>query len=209
MRKGLKLVLSVLGTIIALVLAHFFNICDMLLQFVPVDNRYDVCVGIYFTVIEFAISEGYERVCKKIEEKKTDIELTFYKPKEDPDINNTPMLKFNKTGMSEVKMRVRIRGNCNNISDSTIKISAIKQADMQFAKKGPGVKINENGDALIALADICYGHENLIHEEVFDLVFQRGTYETGVRTMLEPEIQPKGKRVRFSFNKIKLVMEEQ
>lgn len=208
MKKCIRLFVSFIGSLLALLMAHYFNICTYL-EFIPDDKKYDVCISIYFVCAETIMGIFFDWVCKKIADSKTQVEASFFKPRDEANINTNPVVQFNELDMIEVNLRVKITGKSSNIENSSIKIDAIKQIDMQFAKKGMGSTINNNGDAIINFSDACEGHKQIDYEEEFKLVLQRGDYDTHSSIVIKPEIiLNKSKRVDYKCNYIKIKLEE-
>lgn len=208
MKRCIRFLASFIGSIVALLMAHYFNFI-IFLTFVPDDKKYDVCIAVYFTCIEAIIGIIFDFICEWFESRRTYIEVVFYNPKETVNISATPIVKFNNMGMAELMLRVKVKGKSANIKNGSIRIEAFKQADMQFAKKGLGAKISNNGDALIKLMDICDGHEELDYEEDFKLVFQRGDYDTYSSRNIKPElVSVKSPYVKYERNYMEIILEE-
>lgn len=208
MRKWLRLLVSLIGSIFALFIAHCFNICDWF-TFIPEDKKYDGCVAIYFTLVEMGIGFAEEKIISFKESRKTYIEVSFYKPGDEASLNATPLLRFNDYGISEVMCKLSIVGKCSNIIDGEIVIPAINEADIQFAKRGNGTSVNERGDAIIKLGDICSYTETINHQEDYRIVLQRGLMDTRSELLLKPIIKNvKTRNVSYKNNQLKIVMEE-
>lgn len=208
MKKWIRLLASFIGSIVALILANYLNFCDFI-TIIPNDKKYDACLAIYFTIVEALVDTIFEKINSEIEKRKAYVEVLFYKPNEEETSNANPVVYFNDMNMAEIMCKIGVRGNCSNIEQGEIVIPAIKEAEMQFAKRGNGSRINNKGDAMISLKSICEGRTHINHQEDYRIIFQRGANETRSKAVIEPHINiPNTRWVNFIYNKITIKMEE-
>lgn len=209
MKKWIRLFLSLVGSIMALVMAHFCNIFNYI-SYIPQDKRYDVCIAVYFTLFETFIDIIFTWILECIDKIRTKVEVVMYLPSEVPNANTTPIVRFNDMGMAELRVQLSVIGNCKNVLSSEIVMKSIIQADMQFARRGTGSSIDENGNAIINLNDIVHNRDTIQFEEDYKIVLQRGAIDNGVEIYLKPQINKHKKIsiVKFVTNGAKLVLEE-
>lgn len=209
MKKWIKPILSLLGSVIALLMAHGFNIFSYM-TFIPNDKQYDVCIAVYFTLFETLISMFCACCEKKINEGKTDIESVIYLQNEIVNQNNNPVIKFNDFGMAEMLLHVKVSGKCKKLKGNRIVLRSFSQADMQINRKGTGAKIDNTGNYIICLESFCGTRECLQYEEDYRIVLQRGAIDNSASIILRPELisDKKIKGIKHIANEAKVVLEE-
>lgn len=136
----------VLSALIAIYLLSLFNLVDYV-SIVPEDIKFETGLTIYFAIVEnilFAIK------LKIKENYASEITCIFYK--EDADISNKPVIKFDENDVCQVKCVLDIRGNNNILGKSKIRISLPRWVDVQFDEiQSEIVKTEERHECLINL----------------------------------------------------------
>lgn len=209
MKKWLKLCLSLAGSIIALVLAKWFNIFSYM-TFIPKDKQYDVCIAVYFTLLEMIIAYIYEAIEQKVEKEKAKIHSVIHLKNEGPNLNSVPEIRFNEMGMAEFYLHVELDGMCKKMDGCKIRIQSFIQGDMQLGKKGSSANIDNDGNFVIDLEKICGQREDIHWEEDYRIVLQRGVIENGGGIVLKPELVYNTKKfgMIFKSNKSRVMWEE-
>lgn len=208
-KKVFRLLLSFGGFIVALLVAHGFNIFDYM-TFVPEDKKYDVCIAVYFAVMETGITFLYDGIVEQIAQKKTYIEAVFHLPTEFSNSKSVPIIKFNDMGIAEVKLNLMVKGCCSNLINNGVMIRVPQQVDAQFSKKGVGIKQDNQGNLLIMLDEVCRNREVFESEEDYKITFMRRDYDNKATISLSPELllKKKDRRISFVKNEAKMVLEE-
>ncbi|UBK38668.1 hypothetical protein KLF44_04445 [Clostridium perfringens] len=112
-----------ISSILSLWLISYFNIVKYL-TFIPEDNRFDVCLALYLTIIQILINLFDRWLQKKFEENLSEIEVIFYKDKNNKSINVNPTISFDKeTGIGQVKCSVEMKGNTKLLSNTKLIIA--------------------------------------------------------------------------------------
>lgn len=209
MKKWIQLAISFVGSIIALLLAHYFNIFEYM-TFIPSEKSYDVCITIYFTVIQTGVNIGFYEINKWLEEQKTKIEAVVYLPNEEPNLNSCPIIKFNEMDMAEIRLKLSVNGKSKTILDKKIIINALAQVDLQIGRKGIGVSVDNSGNIMFEMEKMCQGHEAINIEENYKLVLQRGNIDDSLTIIMKPKLVKKArtKNIKFFTNEAKIVLEE-
>ena len=194
MKKWIQLAISFVGSIIALLLAHYFNIFEYM-TFIPSEKSYDVCITIYFTVIQTGVNIGFYEINKWLEEQKTKIEAVVYLPNEEPNLNSCPIIKFNEMDMAEIRLKLSVKG---------------KSKTIQIGRKGIGVSVDNSGNIMFEMEKMCQGHEAINIEENYKLVLQRGNIDDSLTIIMKPKLVKKArtKNIKFFTNEAKIVLEE-
>ena len=209
MKKFFRLLLSFVGFVIALLVAHGFNIFDYM-TFVPQDKKYDVCMAVYFAVMETGITFLYDWIDDCIAKNKTYIEAIFHLPSEYSNSNSIPIIRFNEMGIAEVKLHLVVKGRCTNLTNNGVMISVPQQVDAQFAKKGVGIKRDNQGNLLIMLDEVCRNREVFEGEEDYKITFMRRDFDNEASISIAPELlaKKKDRKINFVSNEAKVVLEE-
>lgn len=204
-----RILASLIGTLIALVLVNLFNIFEYI-SIIPADSRYDIGITIYFTLIEIAVDMLYDKSLKYIESSKAHIEAILYLPNQEYNVEAVPNVRLNDYGMAEMRLHIGLSGKSNKIKNSTIMILAFQYADMQFEGRGTGAQIDNQGNLVIDLKDLCNNRTEIKCEEEYKIVLQRGAIDNGSEIVLEPEIKINGKKdcfTKYTHNKAIIVLE--
>lgn len=209
MKKWLQLIVSFVGSLLALWLASFFNFFDYI-TFIPADKSYDVCITIYFTLIETVLNIAYSAWIEWWEKEKTQIETVIYLPNEEPNRSGCPVIRFNSMDMAEIKIKLVIKGKCKNIINKNIVLQTMTQADMQIGRRGIGAVIDNNGNFVIKMCQLCQSREEIETEETYKVVLQRGNVEDSSQITMKPILSTGSKnwRVKYISNEAKLILEE-
>lgn len=209
MKKWLKLGLSLVGSIFALLLAKWVNIFSYMSS-IPNDKQYDVCIAVYFNLIETAITIIFERIEKIIEKNKTKIFSIIHIKNEEPNLNSAPVIRFNEMGMAEFFLHIKMSGKCKKMIGKKIVIQSFVQGDMQIGRRGSGVIIDNMGNLVIDLEQICGSREYLNFEEDYRITLQRGLIDNSGSVVLKPELISDGRccGVKHNKNTVKISWEE-
>lgn len=209
MKKFMRVLTSLIGSLIALAMVHFFNIFDYI-PLVQPENSYDIGVAVYFSLTEMAVGMLFDWFVGLIEKSKTHIEAILYLPNQVPNETVVPRVRLNNMGMAEMILHVRVHGKCKKVKDSQIMISSFLQAEMQFARRGTGTEIDDNGNVLINLKAFCNKRAEIQCEEDYKIVLQRGAIDNSANIVLKPEIKSNVKLngTKFICNEADIVLEE-
>ena len=103
MRKWLQILVSIAGILLALCLAHAFNICDYM-TFIPKDKSYDVCITVYFALVEVITSILLSMILDWMEARKVNVEVIMFASNEAPNKASCPIIKFNKISLNDTSI---------------------------------------------------------------------------------------------------------
>lgn len=208
MKKWMQVFISFVGSLLALWLVHIVNIFDYM-TFIPKDKSYDVCIAVYFTLVEAMVNILYSMLLNWIKDRKVDVEAIIFSANEAPNITSCPIIKFNEMGVAEFSMKVSVKGKRNNINNNSIVLNSMRQVDYQIGRRGTGAKVDNAGNYIIEIDKICYNQEVINVEEVYKIVLQRGDMEDSSTIMISPKLlETKGKHIHFMSNEAKLALEE-
>jgi hypothetical protein len=209
MKNIFQVVLLLAGTIIALLMAHIFNIFNYM-PFVPIDKKYDVCIAAYFTLVETIINNLVNFIYAKVSKNRTFIKVTLYNLQEVPNPNSIPKIYFNNMGIAKMGMKLSIKGRFRNIREKKVIINHFLHADMQFDRRGTGATIDNEGNLLIDLNKFNQNDKVIECEENYIIVFQRSITENSAEILIRPSIEktPNSFFLNFNENAAKLIMEE-
>lgn len=203
MIKIIRVVLSLIGAIVALIIAHQFNIFEHM-DFIPGDKAYDVCVTVYFTVVESLINIIWDSVASIIKEKQTEVKVVLFNDKNYVSPGCNPVVRFNDMDVAKVFARVYISGNVKNINDKKVMIYAMSQMDFQIGNKGSALSLDENGNISIDLKKMCGNQDKVQLSEDFSFIMQRSVKGENI-TVISPELQ-KGSFVKYICNNATIMM---
>ena len=208
MKKWIQVIISFVGSLLALWLVHVFNIFDYM-TFIPKDKSYDVCIAVYFALVEALVNILYSMLLDWREHKKVDVEAIIFSAKEEPNISSCPIIRFNEMGVAEFCMKVSVNGKRNNINNNSIVLNSMRQVDYQIGRRGTGAKVDNDGNYIIEIDKICHNQDVINVEEVYKIVVQRGDMEDSSTIMISPKLlETKGKHIHFMTNEAKLALEE-
>lgn len=209
MKKCVKPLLSLIGSVIALLMAHYINIFSYM-TFIPDDKSYDVCIAVYFTLFESMIGTFINWCERKYEESMTEIEAVIYLQNEVVNEKTTPIIRFDDMGMAEMRLHIKLCGKCENVKGNQIIIRSFLQAEMQLVRRGTGAKIDNDGSLLIDIGTLCGNRAKIQCEEDYKIVLQRGVIDNSLSINLIPEINivKKNRRVKYKANEAKIILEE-
>lgn len=203
--KILRIVVSLLGAIIALLWANTVNIFQFF-TFVPQDKAYDVCITVYFTIIESAIGFAWEMICKQIESRKVYVNCTCYTDSNNISISNTPLLTFNDMDIAYLSIQVSIRGNADKLKLSKIKICSMSQMDFQIEHCGTSMTLDNGGNIVINLSQMCGNQKEVYLKENYRVTLIRNTANANAECILSPDIEGEPKLLKFNKNNARIVM---
>lgn len=207
MRKFLQVIVSFIGSLFALWLAHGINIFDYL-TFVPQDKSYDVCITVYFTIVEAALNISYTILIEWLEKQKVEIEAIMFTANEEPNRNTCPIIRFNDMGIAEVNMKVSLKGKRSQLKNKTIILHAMNQVEYQVGRRGSGAQVDNEGNYIVEIEKLCNKQAIINMNETYKLVLQRGTLEDSAQIMISPKLNNnKCKLISFVANDAKITLE--
>lgn len=207
MRKFLQVIVSLIGSLFALWVAHGINIFDYM-TFVPQDKSYDVCITVYFTIVEAILNISYIMLMEWFDQKKVEIEAIMFTANEEPNRNTCPIIRFDAMGIAEVNMKVSLKGKRSQLINKTIILHAMNQVEYQVGRRGSGAKVDNEGNYIIEIEKLCNNQEMINMNETYKLVLQRGTLEDSAQIMISPKLNDnKCKLISFSANDAKITLE--
>ena len=106
--KILRIVASLFGAISALFIAQKFNFFQYL-PFVPEGKAYDVCITIYFTIVECLISFLFEFIGKLIETSKVYVTCMCFTDFHNISISNIPFVTFDDMDIARFLFEYQLR----------------------------------------------------------------------------------------------------
>lgn len=209
MKRWLQLLLSLIGSVLALWLAHLINIFDYI-TIIPADKSYDVCITVYFTLVETGINVGHSLAIEWWKKQKTKIEAVIYLPKGKPNVDNKPVIHFNEIDMAEFRMKLVVKGKCSNILDKNIILPSIEQADIQIGRRGIGASIDNCGNFIVEIKKLCQNRQNIEVEEDYKIILQRANIEDSSEIVIKPELFAalKSRKIEYISNEARLILEE-
>ncbi len=192
-----KLSIPVLSALLGILFAHLFNPVAWI-PIVPEDYVYDICTGIYFTVIDILLNEGFDWVEKKF---CAEIILTISGMGTSAPVDSDPEIELNSLGMAELQVTLILRGKRNHLSGVNVVIPVIGFAAIQPASGGQGVNLDEDGNCVIYL-DSLLGHgENVEITRGFRLVVSMTPSGMPQSERICPQVKDRKWNVRFKYNK--------
>lgn len=207
MKKWIQIILTMLGTIVALFLANSCNFFAYV-SFVPKDKAYDVCITVYFTLIQIFIDSIYLHYCNWKDSKKTYVSTTIYMPDQMANLDSCPYILFNSYDVAEFYIKLSVHGLAKNIKGNYIKIAHNNQFELQVSKSGSGARIDNDGNYIICLDEICGNNIRVEGLEAnFKIIAQRGIVEDSFKINIKPELIH-NKCVIFKSNSAIVSMEE-
>lgn len=207
MKKWLQILVSFVGSLLALWLAHVFNIFDYM-PFVPKDKSYDVCIAVYFTLVETLANLLYSMLLDWIEDRRIEVEAIMFSANEEPNIASCPIIRFNEMGIAEFNMKVSVKGKRSNINNNSIILNSMRQVDFQIGRRGTGTKVDNEGNYIIEIDKICNNQDIINVEEIYKIVLQRGDMEDSSVIMISPKLlENRHKNIKFVTNEAKLTLE--
>ena len=208
MRKWSQIIVSFVGALVALWLAHVINIFDYI-TFIPKDKSYDVCITVYFTLVESFVNIIYNNFTEWFDKQKVEIEAILFKTNEEPNRIACPILRFDDMGIAEMNMKVYVKGKSIKLKNKTITLDSMRQVQYQVGRRCSGAKVDNEGNYIVEIDKLCGNQEMINLEEVFKIVLQRGDMEDSVRIMISPKLNDnKCKLISFVTNEAKITLEE-
>lgn len=207
MKKWLQIIMSFIGSLLALWLAHAFNIFDYM-TFIPKDKSYDVCIAVYFTLVEALVNILYSKVLDWREDKRIDVEVIMFSANEEPNIASRPIIRFNEMGIAEFSMKVSVKGKRSSINNNSIVLNSMRQVDFQIGRRGIGAKVDNDGNYIIEIDKICNNQDIINVEEIYKIVLQRSDMEDSSVIMISPKlIENRHNHIKFVANEANITLE--
>ena len=203
--KILRIVASLFGAISALFIAQKFNFFQYL-PFVPEGKAYDVCITIYFTIVECLISFLFEFIGKLIETSKVYVTCMCFTDFHNISISNIPFVTFDDMDIARLSVRVSIKGNTDKLKSRKIRIRSMSQVDFQIEHSGTSMKLDKNGDIVINLTQMCGNQKEVYLNENFAFKLIRNISNANAECILNPSIEGNSIFLVFRNNSAKIKM---
>lgn len=142
-----KLSIPVLSALLGILLAHLFNPIAWI-PIVPKDYVYDICTGLYFTIIDILLNGGFDWAEKKF---RAEITLTISGIGTSAPVDFNPEIELNSSGMAELQVTLTLRGKRKHLSGTKIVIPVIGFAAIQPASGGQNINLEADGNCVIIL----------------------------------------------------------
>lgn len=208
MRKLLQVLVTFVGALIAIWLANEFNIFNYM-TFVPNNKSFDVCITVYFTVVESIVNVSYTMIINWLDKQKVEIETILFTSNDEPNKNTCPIVRFNTMGIAEMNMKVSVKGNRSRVKDKTIILNSMIQVEYQVGRRGSGAKVDNEGNYIIEIEKLCSNQEIVNIEETYKIVLQRGALDDSAQIIVTPKLNDNNsKLIVFESNNAKLALEE-
>lgn len=204
-KKIIHIVVSFGGAILSLFLAQKLNFFQYL-SFVPKEKIYDVCITIYFTLIESLISFLLEFIYKWIEACKVYVTCTFFTDFQNISISNSPLVTFNTMDIACLSVQVSIKGNAGKLKSRKIRIRSMSQMDFQIKHSGTSMMLDKNGDIVINLSQMCGNQKEVYLNESFAFALIRNISDANAECMLNPSMEGNSIFLVFRNNSAKIKM---
>lgn len=204
MIKIIQLVFSFIGAIVALFIAHKFNIFEHM-DFIPVDKAYDACITVYFAIAESLIKILGEHISGFIKAKQTEVQLIFYSDKNNISLGSNPKVRFNDLDVATINVRVFISGKVKSINGKKIMIYAMSQMDYQVGNNGSALSLDSTGNIVIDLKKMCGNQDEVQLSEDFSFLMQRSVKGEN-ETIISSDIGKEDCFLKYYSNKAKIIM---
>lgn len=204
----IRILATLAGAILTLIIAHAFNPFSAM-TFIPQDKAYDVCITVYFSIMEIVLNWGIEKVNALIDSYFMTIEVFISHKDEAAEIYSKPKIRFNEFDLAEVALTVHMRGRKKYFTGLEIVLPQIAQADFQVGKRTIGAYINNQGDFCVKLSDICGSSDAIQLSQTFSVIIQRSPVDESALVQLSPELHPvkRHRRIKYSSNMAILQLE--
>ena len=192
-----KLSIPVLSALLGILFAHLFNPIAWI-PIVPEDYVYDICTGIYFTVIDIFLNEGFDWAEKKF---CAEIALTISGMGTSASVDSNPEIELNSSGMAELQVTLKLRGKRKHLSSTKIVIPVIGFAAIQPASGGQGINLEADGNCVIRLDTLLGLGEDVEITRGFRLVVSMTPSGMPQSERICPYAEGHKRNVRFKCNK--------
>lgn len=197
MKRWYRIVVSLLGAVIALYVAGIYDPFSQM-KLIPQGKSYDVCITVYFALFDAIVNWIVDSVCELVERRKTVISVKLQS--DSYDAAGVPQISLSDE-IAEFKLKVHISGLRKNIAGKQILFKALKQASYTIGSRRTGIHLENNGDISIRLDEVMSDTDNasdIVQEYVIDL--QLNDNEDMGTIWIEPEEMHNNRFVRFEHN---------
>lgn len=194
-----KLLTPIASAILGIWAANKFNLFEFL-TFIPTDYVYEVCITVYFAIIDVILEILRELLCNFLKEKFfSEIEVIIYQTNTEPNIKNNPTLIFNSEDQTEACILVSVKGNKKHFKNARIQIENPACAEIQGNYKSRAVSI-DNDTYCISLEDLFGGYNKSNFEQKFRIVLAQIPVDDECIAEIRPEIIKKRFNVLYKHN---------
>lgn len=200
LKKTVKILFPLISAIIGLLLANYFNIFDYF-TFVPNEHKYDVCITVYFAIVDILLTEAQEFAQKRvIPYVFSSVNIVFHPKAVEPDIKIVPTIQFNSLNIAEINMTVSITGKRSHFKNTKLVIPAPAFVDIQNNYKRDEVQVINN--KYVLELEKLFGSSIDTHTtQTFTIILAQTPVDGESVTEVCPSIEHKKWCVRYAHNK--------
>jgi len=122
----LKIFKTVLIALAGVFIANKFNLFSYM-TFIPDDKAFDICITVYFTILEL-ISEF---LLEAVHGRRSELSVILSHVNTDVSIESNPIINFNQDDLAQMTVTVHINGMKKHFTGSKIVLSDVGFATMQ------------------------------------------------------------------------------
>lgn len=198
-----KIIASIISAIIGILAANRLNIFA-LMSFVPTDYAYDICITVYFAIVDIILEVLQEYLFGKI--KKwffSELEVIIYLPGTNINVSTDAILDFNADDLTEANISVKIAGLKRHFKDIDLLIKKPPFAEIQNGYRRREVQV-DNENYRIKLVELFGNNDWTECEQEFKIVMIQDPVDGDSSVIMSPELSEKKCNIRYKHNNARL-----
>lgn len=205
--KFLRIIKTIIVAIIGIYLANKFNILSYV-SFVPTDKAFDVCLTLYFPILEIVSEFIVELLYKKFAPSELSAILSISDVEKS--IDSVPVIKFNSLDLAEIIITIQINGKKKHFSNSQLILPNLSFATMQQATTNDTeISIDNMGNYIISLEKMFGSIDQTSIVSTFKVALIKEPSDSERAIEIFPELKPAKRfnfppRIIYKHNKARL-----
>ena len=181
----LKIFKTVLIALAGVFIANKFNLFSYM-TFIPDDKAFDICITVYFTILEL-ISEF---LLEAVHGRRSELSVILSHVNTDVSIKSNPIINFNQDDLAQMTVTVHINGMKKHFTGSKIVLSDVGFATMQANTRVDGAGVDTDGNYIIHL-DRLFGaaETKTLVSSSFRVVFAKAPIPNAMTFEMSPEFK--------------------
>ena len=197
----LKILKSIIGTIIGLIATEKFNIFSYM-TFVSEQECFNICITLYIVLAEYLVEWVFDKVKMLSGLFFSSVEVTLFLPDTERDINYNPTILFNSEDSAMIIVLVKLKGKNKHLDGCELIINKTDVIDFQ-----PNCKNNkvccDKGDYHIKLHELFGNTETKTTIcQTFKLILSQAIVDFDAYEEIRPVLYCNTKNVFFTSNHI-------
>ena len=181
-----KIIKPLVVALVGVYLANKFNIFCYI-SFIPQDKAFDICITVYFAVLEIFSELLMEIIHAKF---LSELSVIFSLNDTEISIESTPIIKFNSSDLAEATITVQIIGRKKHFINSQLILPDISFATMQANIRDKETSVDNAGNYIIALEKMFGATEKrTVLSSSFRITFAKDPIDSERTIEISPELK--------------------